>query len=125
PAARGGRPLRAEGGAEGGGAMSDLRATGLGVTYGSTRAVHPFDLTVPGGRMLAVTGPSGAGKSSLLWALARAVDTSSGTVSLDDSVLADREHAARAGVVLVPQDNGLNPALSASESILVPLLALG
>ncbi|KQV69704.1 ABC transporter ATP-binding protein [Nocardioides sp. Root122] len=109
--------------------MSDLEAVGVGVAYGDTVAVQPLDLRVPGGRMLAVTGPSGAGKSSLLWALARAirpaVATLHGTVTVDDVVLADRESAARAGVVLVPQGNGLNPALSAVESILVPLLALG
>ena len=40
-------------------------------------------------------------------------------------MLADREGAARAGVVLVPQRNGLSATLSAEESILVPLLALG
>ena len=37
----------------------------------------------------------------------------------------DREAAARAGVVLVPQHNGLTATLSAEESIMVPLLALG
>ncbi|MDR7255228.1 putative ABC transport system ATP-binding protein [Nocardioides sp. BE266] len=105
--------------------MSDLQATGLGVTYGTTVAVHPIDVTVPGGRMLAVTGPSGAGKSSLLWALARAVPGATGSVTVGGVVLGDREQAARAGVVLVPQDNGLNPTLSAEESVLVPLLALG
>jgi putative ABC transport system ATP-binding protein len=78
---------------------------------------------------VAVTGPSGAGKSSLLWALARAlrpaVATVTGSVEVDGMVLGDREDAARAGVVLVPQRNGLSASLSAEESILVPLLALG
>ncbi|HXH78946.1 ATP-binding cassette domain-containing protein [Nocardioides sp.] len=109
--------------------MSELRADGLGVRYGELVAVHPLDLHVPAGRMLSVTGPSGAGKSSLLWALARAIRPAvasvSGTVSVDNSVLYDRLQAARAGVVLVPQTNGLAATLSAEESILVPLLALG
>ena len=109
--------------------MSDLSASGLSVAYGAHVAVRPLDLTVPGGRMLSVTGPSGAGKSSLLWALARAlrpaVATVTGTVSVDGSSLADRDAAARAGIVLVPQRNGLSGTLSAEESILVPLLALG
>ena len=108
---------------------SDLRCTGLGVAYGDVVAVRPLDLHVPGGRMMAVTGPSGAGKSSLLWALARAlrpaVATVPGTVEVEGRVLGDREDAARAGVVLVPQRNGLSASLSAEESILVPLLALG
>jgi putative ABC transport system ATP-binding protein len=109
--------------------MSELRAADLSVTYGDTVAVHRLDVTVPAGRMLSVTGPSGAGKSSLLWALARAIRPAAasvtGTVSIDGSVLEDREGAARAGVVLVPQRNGLGGTLSAEESVLVPLLALG
>jgi putative ABC transport system ATP-binding protein len=109
--------------------MSDLVGTGLGVTYGDLVAVRPLDLRVPGGRMVAVTGPSGAGKSSLLWALAcalrPAVADVTGTVEVDGQELRDREEAARAGVVLVPQRNGLSASLSAEESILVPLLALG
>ena len=109
--------------------MSDLVGTGLGVAYGDLVAVRPLDLQVPGGQMVAVTGPSGAGKSSLLWALAcalrPAVATVSGSVEVAGQRLGDREDAARAGVVLVPQRNGLSATLSAEESILVPLLALG
>ncbi|GEP35132.1 ABC transporter ATP-binding protein [Nocardioides szechwanensis] len=109
--------------------MSELRAAGLGVAYGETVAVRPLDLHVDSGRMLSVTGPSGAGKSSLLWALAcafrPAAASVTGTVRVDGSVLKDRDAAARAGVVLVPQRNGLSGTLSAEESILVPLLALG
>jgi len=105
--------------------MSDLHAVDLSVAYGDKLAVHPLSLLVPGGRMLSVTGPSGAGKSSLLWALACAIRPSSGTVLVDGSELSDRDAAARAGVVLVPQRNGLGATLSAEESVLVPLLALG
>ena len=109
--------------------MSDLEAAGLSVAYGETVAVRPLDLRVPAGRMLAVTGPSGAGKSSLLWALACGISavraTVAGTVRVAGVELGDREDAARAGVVLIPQRNGLGGTLSAEESVLVPLLALG
>jgi putative ABC transport system ATP-binding protein len=109
--------------------MSGLRAEGLSVRYGELVAVHPLDLHVPAAQVLSVTGPSGAGKSSLLWALARAIRPAvaavSGTVSVDGALLEDKDAAARAGVVLVPQTNGLAATLSAEESILVPLLALG
>lgn len=109
--------------------MSTLEAVGLGVAYDQVVAVHPLDLEVPEGRMVSVTGPTGAGKSSLLWALARAlrpaVASVTGTVRVDGSPVDDRDGAARAGVVLVPQGNGLPAGLSAEESILVPMLALG
>ena len=109
--------------------MSELQAADLSVAYADTMAVHPLDLLVPAGRMLSVTGPSGAGKSSLLWALAGAIRpaaaTVTGTVSVDGHLLRGREAAARTRVVLVPQRNGLSRTLSAEESVLVPLLALG
>jgi len=109
--------------------MSDLVATGLAVAYGDRVAVQSLDLRVASGSMVAVTGPSGAGKSSLLWALARALRPAvadvTGTVEVDGQKVGDRDDAAAAGVVLVPQRNGLSPTLSAEESILVPLLALG
>ena len=109
--------------------MSELRATDLSVAYGDVVAVRALDLCVPGGRMLSVTGPSGAGKSSLLWALACAIrpvtGSVAGTVTVDGAVLDDRDDAARAGVVLVPQANGLGAILSAEEAVLIPLLALG
>ena len=109
--------------------MSELQAVDLSVAYGDKLAVHPLSLLVPGGRMLSVTGPSGAGKSSLLWALACAIRPGAaavtGTVSVDGTALSHRDAAARAGVVLVPQRNGLGGTLSAEESVLVPLLALG
>ncbi len=108
--------------------MSELQAAHLGVSYAKTVAVHPLDLRVPSGRLLSVTGPSGAGKSSLLWALAGALRPEAadvtGTVHVGGRLLEDREGAARSGVVLVPQRNGLGGSLSAEESILVPLLAL-
>lgn len=109
--------------------MSTLEAVGLGVTYGGVTALHPVDLDVPGGQVVAVTGPAGAGKSSLLWALARALGPEvaevTGSVEVDGTAVDDRDAAARAGVVLVPQGNGLPVGLSAEECIWVPLLALG
>ncbi|GAA1932490.1 ABC transporter ATP-binding protein [Nocardioides hwasunensis] len=109
--------------------MSGLDATGLSVSWRGTIAVRLLDLTVPAGSVVAVTGPSGAGKSSLLWALARAlrpaVATVTGTVRVGGAAVADRDEAARCGMVLVPQRNGLTASLTAHESVLVSLLAIG
>ena len=102
--------------------MTTLRADRVSVTYGTRTAVREVDLAVPPGQVLAVTGPSGAGKSSLLWALAGAQQPASGTVRLGDTVVRDRAHAVRLGIVLVPQGNGLARTLTAYENVLVPLL---
>jgi putative ABC transport system ATP-binding protein len=103
--------------------MSDLVAETLSVAYDDLVAVRPLDLRLRAGSFLAVTGPSGAGKSSLLWALAAALSPATGTVTLGGDTLTGRDRAAALGVTLIPQGNGLAGALSAEESVLVPLLA--
>ncbi|WP_395659848.1 ATP-binding cassette domain-containing protein [Nocardioides sp.] len=105
--------------------MDELRAEGVRVEYGDLVAVRDVDLVVRPGQLVAVTGPSGAGKSSLLWALAGALAPTSGRVLLADQPVAGREAAAARGVALVPQGNGLASALTATENLLVPLLAAG
>jgi putative ABC transport system ATP-binding protein len=77
------------------------------------------------GRVLAVTGPSGAGKTTLLWSMAGLVKPSAGAVLMDGVALRDRDHAVAEQVVLVPQDNGLAPILTAAENIQVALIACG
>jgi putative ABC transport system ATP-binding protein len=77
------------------------------------------------GRVLAVTGPSGAGKTTLLWAMAGLVRPVSGAVTVDGTVLRNRDHAVAERVVLVPQDNGLAAILTAGENVQVALVANG
>jgi putative ABC transport system ATP-binding protein len=105
--------------------MDDLVATGLEVRYGDLVALHDVDLTVRPGQFLSVTGPSGAGKSTLLWALGGALRPHAGQATIGSTALTDREQAARLGVALVPQGNGLASSLTAAENVMVPLLGLG
>ncbi len=106
--------------------MSELlTASGLTVRYGDLVALHDVDVALVAGRMLAVTGPSGAGKTSLLWALSGLLRPAAGEVCIDGRSVEDRDAAEAAGVVLVPQDNGLATVLTAEENVLVPLLAVG
>ncbi|MGB0102012.1 MAG: ATP-binding cassette domain-containing protein, partial [Nocardioides sp.] len=102
-----------------------LSADGLVVRYGDLVALHGVDLFVRPGQFLAVTGPSGAGKSTLLWALGGALRPDAGRTSVGGTEPSDREHAARLGVVLIPQGNGLASTLTAAENVLVPLLGAG
>lgn len=108
--------------------MSELVAHDLQVRYAEHVALDlgPLgDLVVRPGQLLSVTGPSGAGKSTLLWALAGALRVSRGEVSLDGTAIATREQSAALGVAVVPQGNGLASSLTATENVLVPLLAAG
>jgi putative ABC transport system ATP-binding protein len=97
------------------------------VTVAYDRAVVLREVTVTAqpGRMLAVTGPSGAGKTTLLWAMAGLVKPVSGAVTVGGVALRDRDQAVAEEVVLVPQDNGLAPILTAGENVQVALVACG
>ena len=102
--------------------MSALELDSVEVRYGGLVAVAELSLTVPAGRILAVTGPSGAGKSSLLWLMAGALEPDRGRVLFDGAPVGDRSAAAARGVALIPQGNGLAAVLTAHENIVVPLL---
>jgi putative ABC transport system ATP-binding protein len=98
------------------------------VTLGYGRAdpiLSEVSISVQPGRLVAVTGPSGAGKTTLLSALAGLLPPRSGTVTVDGAALADRDQAVANGIVLIPQDNGLAPILTAQENLQVVLIARG
>ena len=87
--------------------------------------LRDVSLAVEPGQLLAVTGPSGAGKTTLLWAVAGLIPVRYGTVAVGGTPLHDRREALAAGVVLIPQDNGLAPILTAQENVQVALVAAG
>jgi len=103
--------------------MTDqLRADGLAVSYGDVLALAPLDLSVSAGTFVSVIGPSGAGKSTLLWALAGAQEPSHGAVRWRADAVTGHAQAARLGIALMPQGNGLAAALTAAENVTIPLL---
>ena len=109
--------------ADGQAGVRTLRVEGISVAYGSAVVLREVSVAATPGRILAVTGPSGAGKTTLLAAMAALVRPVAGTVRLDETVLRDRDQAVRLRVVIVPQDNGLAPILTASENIQIALVA--
>jgi putative ABC transport system ATP-binding protein len=103
-----------------------LTADRLTVAYGKDRAVlREVSVAISSGQMLAVTGSSGAGKTTLLSALAGLLRPASGQVGIDGLPLRDRDHAVEQRVVLIPQQNGLAPILTAGENVQIALLAAG
>jgi putative ABC transport system ATP-binding protein len=98
-------------------------AEGLSVEYDGERRLHEVSLRLPSGRLLAVTGSAGAGKTTLLWALAGLVPLATGAVTIGGQ--SRRRQARGARIVLMPQGDGLAGVLSATENVLLPLLAAG
>jgi ABC-type multidrug transport system ATPase subunit len=92
-----------------------IEARGLARRFGALVALHPLDLDVAPGRVLAVVGPNGAGKSTLIRLLSGLARPSSGRVSIGDASADRRSRRARIG--LVAHETLLYPVLSARENL--------
>jgi putative ABC transport system ATP-binding protein len=110
----------------------DLRGVSKTVPSGTgtLTILHPLDLTIPSGRVVAITGASGSGKSTLLGLIAGLDSPSSGQIfidgvditALDEDALA-KLRGSRVGIVF--QFFHLLPSLTAFENVLVPMEIAG
>jgi len=97
---------------------------------GTLTILHPIDLLVPAGRVVAVVGASGSGKSTLLGLIAGLDAPSTGSILIDsveitalgEDALA-RLRGSRIGFVF--QSFHLLPSLTAYENVLVPIEIAG
>jgi putative ABC transport system ATP-binding protein len=112
--------------------MIELRGVSKTVPSGtgSLTILHPIDLAIEAGRVVAITGPSGSGKSTLLGLLAGLDAPSSGQVILDGvdiTALGEDELAQLRGtrIGFVFQFFHLLPSLTAFENVLVPMEIAG
>ncbi len=112
--------------------MIELRGVSKTVTSGTgpLTILHPIDLTIAPGRVVAITGPSGSGKSTLLGLIAGLDAPTSGQIliegtditALSEDALA-RLRGTRIGFVF--QFFHLLPSLTARENIRVPMEIAG
>ncbi|GAA2664797.1 MULTISPECIES: ABC transporter ATP-binding protein [Actinosynnema] len=65
---------------------SAVRASGLGKSYGGTRALRDCSFELPAGRVAALVGANGAGKTTLLSVLARLLKADAGEVEVTGRV---------------------------------------
>ena len=108
--------------------MIELRGVSRTVTSGTgpLTILHPLDLVIPSGRVVAITGASGSGKSTLLGLMAGLDAPTTGAIVVDgveitalsEDALA-RLRGTRIGVVF--QFFHLLPSLTAFENVLVPI----
>jgi putative ABC transport system ATP-binding protein len=112
--------------------MIELHAVSKTVPSGDSllTILHPLDLSIESGRVIAITGPSGSGKSTLLGLLAGLDAPSTGRIVIDgaditamsEDTLA-RFRGTRIGFVF--QFFHLLPSLTAWENVRVPLEIAG
>ena len=112
--------------------MIELRGVSRTVPSGdgTLTILHPLDLTIDRGRVVAITGPSGSGKSTLLGLIAGLDAPSTGRILLEDVDITamDEDRLARlrgARVGIVFQFFHLLPSLTALENVLVPMEIAG
>ena len=112
--------------------MIELRGVSKTVPSGAGHLtiLHPLDLNIAAGRVMAITGPSGSGKSTLLGLLAGLDAPTTGAVILDGVNITEldedslaRLRGRRIGFVF--QFFHLLPSLTALENILVPMEIAG
>jgi putative ABC transport system ATP-binding protein len=97
---------------------------------GTLTILHPLDLTIPGGRVIAITGPSGSGKSTLLGLVAGLDAPTEGRIVIDgvDITSLDEDELARlrgTKIGFVFQFFHLVPSLTAIENVMVPMEIAG
>ena len=89
-------------------------------------ALHPLDLSIPKGEMVAIIGASGSGKSTLLNLIGGLDRPTTGTISIDGAVLSslsddDLTRVRRDKIGFVFQFFNLLPSLSCLENVSLPL----
>jgi len=92
---------------------------------GISHVVKDLSLSIPSGELLVLLGSSGSGKTSTLKMINRLVEPSSGTITLDDKDIMQRDLVAlRRSIGYVFQGGGLFSHLTVGENISIVLRLL-
>ncbi|TAN47103.1 MAG: ABC transporter ATP-binding protein [Methylococcaceae bacterium] len=102
----------------------------VSVTYGVLNILYDVSFSIARGESVAIMGASGSGKSTLLGLMAGLDEASSGTVSLDGTLLSDLDEDGRARLRarllgFVFQSFQLLASLTAWENVMLPLELAG
>jgi branched-chain amino acid transport system ATP-binding protein len=99
--------------------VTQLSAEGIVAGYGSVQILHGVSVSAGDGRVSCIFGPNGCGKSTLLKAIAGAIHTWEGRVSLDgDDITGLPSHAVLSqGLALMPQGGGVFAQLSVRDNL--------
>jgi ABC-type sugar transport system ATPase subunit len=101
------------------GTTTAASARGVSKTFGATRALDGVDFAVKPGEIHALVGENGAGKSTLVRIFGGVHRPDHGEIAVDGSPcrFASPHDAIAAGIVTIPQELRLVPALSIAENL--------
>jgi ABC-type sugar transport system ATPase subunit len=96
-----------------------IRVTALSKQFGATRALDHVDFALDFGEVHALVGENGAGKSTLIRILGGIHRADNGSIEIagEPRVFASPRDAISAGIVTIPQELRMVPALSIAENI--------
>jgi branched-chain amino acid transport system ATP-binding protein len=94
--------------------------------YGAGLVLKGVDLTVERGQIVCLIGPNGAGKSTVLKTISGLLGIKSGTVKFKGEEISSLSSRRRLdyGIVHVPQDRSLFPAMTVKENMLMGAFVL-
>jgi ABC-2 type transport system ATP-binding protein len=96
-----------------------ISAVGLHKSYGDTRALDGFDLTVGAGTIHGLLGPNGAGKSTAVRALATLVDLDSGSARVAGHHVGQDSRSVRRRIGLVGQNAAVDELLGGRQNLVM------
>jgi len=98
-----------------------LELKDLTAGYGGGAVLRGVDLKVERGSITCIVGPNGAGKSTVFRAVSGLIEIMGGSILVDGIPIEGFTPAQiiQAGVAQVPQSNGLFPALTVRENVLM------
>lgn len=96
--------------------MTEIRIENINKSFEKNRVLKNITLSAQGGEFISVLGPSGCGKTTLLRIIAGLVPQDSGSVFIGNE-LSDAVPARKRGAVIVFQDSGLFPHMTAKQNI--------
>lgn len=101
--------------------MNLLTLSGVTAGYGAGLVLKGVDLTIEQGQIVCLIGPNGAGKSTVLKTISGLLGIRSGAVRFRDQEISGLTSRQRLGlgIVHVPQDRSLFPAMTVWENVLM------
>lgn len=96
--------------------FEEFRLNKMSRTFGTFNALNEISLTIRKGEFIALLGPSGCGKSTALNCIAGLLDTTGGSISLDDKRI-DQLKPEDRGFGMVFQNYALFPHMTVSQNV--------